>query len=315
MLDRHRVALLRHDRADLHEPIGHVELPGFEFRAVIEQLHEPADIDEQQLDGPVDGRRVVDRGNAAIAVQQRRLEPQQGRHPLPVDRKAGGGDRRRPHRATGQALGGGAQPGLGPEQRLHERRQQVAPGARLGRLAMGEGDDRRVPVPLGRRQHRIDQRQEVVGQPIEPVRQDQLEFGMVDVVAAAAGVQAPGEIGAELPGQLPLHMEEPVLHLAGVWKACRIGLGLDLRQRRQQGCGVGFRKDPGLRQHDRMRLVDRAQRPGEMGLGPLEQRRQDRVPVDRVGEAGGVPLCRAGTVRDHGRRTPTPSARSGRRRG
>ena len=49
MLNRHGVALLRHDRADLDERVGHVQVADLEPGPGVEVLHEAAGVDEQEL--------------------------------------------------------------------------------------------------------------------------------------------------------------------------------------------------------------------------------------------------------------------------
>ncbi len=76
MLDRNRIALLRHDRADLDQRVGHVELADLEAGPEGQILDDAAQVQEYQLDRGIEAGDVIHRGDTAIGIHQRALEPQ-----------------------------------------------------------------------------------------------------------------------------------------------------------------------------------------------------------------------------------------------
>jgi hypothetical protein len=79
-----------------------------------------------------------------------------------------------------------------------DRGGEVMPERRgLGRLAMRIGDDQGFLLALGQRQRRRDQGAQLRREPVEPRLQRQLEQGVLDVVARAAGVQAAIVVGLQ----------------------------------------------------------------------------------------------------------------------
>ena len=68
MLEGHGVALLRHDRGDLHEGVRQVELPHLEARPELKILDRAAEMQEHQLQRAVDRGHVVDRRDAGLCA-------------------------------------------------------------------------------------------------------------------------------------------------------------------------------------------------------------------------------------------------------
>ena len=99
MLHRYGVALLRHDRADLDESVGHMQVSDLEPGPCIQVLDEPPRVNEQQLDRGVYAGGVVGGGDAAVGILLHVGEAQQFGHALAVEPEARGGDRGRTHAA------------------------------------------------------------------------------------------------------------------------------------------------------------------------------------------------------------------------
>ena len=87
VLERDRVALLRHDAAALHEAVAEAHVA--ELRGAPEQqvLHEAAVADEQHRRRRRALEQVVDRGDAAVGVAGRPAEAEQLGGQLAIDRE------------------------------------------------------------------------------------------------------------------------------------------------------------------------------------------------------------------------------------
>lgn len=97
-------------------------------------------------------------------------------------------------------------------QRHLDRGTQVMPEGRgLGRLSMGLGDDQRVAVAPRGRQHRVDEIGRQRQGTVEARLEDDAEIRVVDVVAAAPGMQTAGEIRSQPAPQFAFDQEEEIL--------------------------------------------------------------------------------------------------------
>ena len=144
-------------------------------------------------------------------------EAEQLRHERPVERKARRGDRGGSHRAEVDHLPGLQQPPGVAQQRLDQRAEIVAEGRRLGRLAVGVGEDERAPLERARSIRVSTTSSSRLARASSRSRRAELEQGVVDVVARAAGVQAAGDVGLDRFAAARVdHEEEQVLVLAGV---------------------------------------------------------------------------------------------------
>ena len=70
MLDRNGIALLRHDRTDLHVTVRKPQLPDLEGGPERHVLCNTAEIERHDLQRRIGAGRVVARGDAAIGIQQ-----------------------------------------------------------------------------------------------------------------------------------------------------------------------------------------------------------------------------------------------------
>ncbi len=149
---------------------------------------------KDELDGAVGRGDVIDRGDAAIGILERRGKAEQTRDAGTVERKAGGGDRSRTHGREIEQRARLREPLMVAQQHLDRGRQIVPESGRLGRLTVSVGDDQRRLLAVGERYGGVDQCAQLVREPVDAFLQRQLEQGVVDVVARAAGVQAAGVV-------------------------------------------------------------------------------------------------------------------------
>ncbi len=222
MLHRYGVALLRHDRAYLDESVGNVQVPDLESGPGIEVLHEPPGVDEQQLERRVDAGGVIGGGDAAVGILLHFGKAQQVGHARAVEPEARGRDRRRTHAAKIDGARGVQQTVHIAQRQFDERGEIVAVGRGLRRLSVRIGDDDGVALALGHRQQGLDHRGMLGEKRRQPVLQRQLEHGVVDVVAAAPGVQLAGHLDAQTADQLGFDIEEEILVLAGIDEAVEV---------------------------------------------------------------------------------------------
>ena len=290
VLHGHGIALLRHDRADLHVAVREPELAHLERGPEGHVLCESAEAERHDLERRVDARGVVGRRDAAVGVAQHGGEAEQFRHERPVERKARRGDRGGSHRAEVDHFAR-LQQALGvAEQHLDQRAEVMPEGRGLGRLAVGVGEDERARL----RARALDQGLDHIEQPacegVKPFAQGKFEEGVVDVVARSAGVQAAGDIGIGPPGELTLHEEEQVLVLAGV--RLRLGpapqIALDLGQGAQDGRALFGAEQLLAGQHDPVRPVKPEQVPEVVTLAVREGRREHGLGVGGGWEAAFV---------------------------
>jgi hypothetical protein len=285
VLDRHGVALLRHDRADLHEAVGHVQVAGLETGPLVEVLHEAADVDEHHLHRRIDAGDVVARRDAAVAVLLHAREAEQRRNARALDREAGGGDCRGTHAAEPERATGGDEAVVIAQQHLDQRRDVMPEGRRLRRLAVRVGDDQGRLLALGDLEQGSDQVVQPREQRREVLGERHLEQRMIDVVARARGVKLAADLGADFGLERRLDHEEQVLVLAGVAELRGVEVALDRAQRGEDLVHLRPRHDALLRKHDPVRVVDAEQRRRMVVLRGLEQGREHRVAIDRGGEA------------------------------
>ena len=163
VLDRHRVALLRHDRADLHEGVRarRAGRPRSSVQNCRSWIGRPR-WRNSSFDRRIDAGDVVDGGDAAVGILQRRGEAEKLGHalrgragsPMVVIAAAPIGQRSTIARAAAQPLDVA-------QQHLDHRAEIVAEGRGLRRLAVGIGDDERVALALGHVEQRVEQRGEL----------------------------------------------------------------------------------------------------------------------------------------------------------
>ena len=124
VLDRHRIPLLRHDAARLHESVAEAQVA--ELRRAPQQqiLREAAEAGEQHRGRRRALEQVVDGRDAAVGVAGRRRETEQVGRQRAIDRESGAGDGARPERIPVRPVVGGPQP-LGVALELLDHRQQV----------------------------------------------------------------------------------------------------------------------------------------------------------------------------------------------
>ncbi len=305
MLDRHGIALLRHDRGDLHESIGHVELADLEGGPDLQILDQAAEMQEDELDRAIGRGQVVDRGDAAIGVLQRGRKAEQMRDAGAVQREARGGDCSGAHRREVEQRARLHQSLMVAQHHFDGSREVMAEGGRLGRLAMGIGDDQRRLLALGQVEGRGDQGAQQAGHMVEPRLEGELEQRVIDIVARAAGMEAPGIVGRQALLQLGLDQEEIIFDRAVIAQLGRVDLGIDSVERAGDAAGGGARQDAGLGEHDEMGAVDGAEALDVMRLRPVEERAQHGFLVDGIGKDGGV--ARAGIGFRHGNQPLRPA--------
>ena len=105
VLDGHRVALLRHDAARLHEAVAEAHVAELERAPEQQVLHEAAEAGHRDRRRRDAFEQVVHRGDAAVRVARRALEAEQLARLLAVDRKPRAGDRARCPAGSGSSSG------------------------------------------------------------------------------------------------------------------------------------------------------------------------------------------------------------------
>ena len=85
VLERDRVALLRHDAARLHEAVAEAQVAELGGAPQQQILHEPSEPDQQHRRRRRALEQVVDGRDAAVGVAGRRREPEQVGGELPID--------------------------------------------------------------------------------------------------------------------------------------------------------------------------------------------------------------------------------------
>ena len=221
MLDGHRIALLRHDRAHLDEGVGHVQVADLEPRPGVQVLHESPGVEEDELDRRVHARGVVGGGDAAVGVLLHVGKSQQLGHALAIEPETRRGDRRGTHAGEVDGARRVQQPIHVAQRQLDERREIVAIGRGLRRLAVRIRDDDGFALALGHGQQRLDHGEMLGEERRQPVLQRQLEHGVVDIVAAAPGMELARDFDAQPADQLGFDVKEEILVLARVDEARR----------------------------------------------------------------------------------------------
>jgi hypothetical protein len=215
---------------------------------------------------------------------------------LPVDVEAGAGDCARAERVAVRGGVGGSQPAAVALQLFDHRQQVVRDGGRLRRLGMGVGGEHRCAMPGGQLdqrgaqfQRRLDDGRDELPLP-HPVHRH------VDVVAAARGVQAAGDVLAARGDQQPFDVEEQILAGAVVRRLPDFR-HRDRVERIAQAPGVRLTDDPALGEHHQVRIVDRHQRRQEQRLGVFEILVEDLGDVRRIElHSGSIANARAAPV-------------------
>ena len=268
-VERHRIALLRHDAARARQ------------RALAQQDPRPGlvilrvEILREAPGGGGEIRREPGQFQAhiqwrelarVVAVLHGRIEAEQIRQALAIHREA-----RRPERRRAEGREVQARPGLAQAVRVARERpciaeEIVAEGRRLGLHAVGVGGDDRVRLALRHREQGRAGRIQGLGQGEEAVALLQLQHRRDDVLAAAAGMHPRGVRTGD-GGDQRLDLQVVV----GTLGPRLGGIGGDLIEGAGDGRPKAARDDAGLHRH------------------------HQRGPVDRVDAGEGVPRLGAGT--------------------
>ena len=281
VLQHDRVALLRHDRADLDKAVVHAQGVGLLGRPHQQVMRHPAQIDRQRLHGKGDVRHEFAAADGMLRALDDARKAEQRRHPLPVDGKAGSRQGRRPQRREvhrrirpSPACVVVAQKGENPRQVVGERH-------RLRRLRVGVPRHQCVEMAARLLHHSPAQRQQLLHHRGQPHPQRHARQGVSQVVAAARQLQVATLVR---PGQLddaPLDAKEEVLdaRLIGVGVHA---VGADRRHGAHDGRGVGAADHTAFGQHERVRFVRLEHRLKQVGLGVAVGRLQHVTAVDRM---------------------------------
>jgi hypothetical protein len=100
VLERNRVALLRHDAARLHEAVREPQVSEFRRAPQQQVLHDAPETCEQHGAGRHALEQIVHRRDAAVGVAGRPVETEQVAGEIAIDRKACAGDGARSERAA-----------------------------------------------------------------------------------------------------------------------------------------------------------------------------------------------------------------------
>ena len=145
---------------------------------------------------------------------------------------------------------------------------------------MGIGDDDGRALALGDGEQRFDRRGMFGAKRRQPVFERELEHGVIDVVAAAPGVELAGDFDAQAADELAFDVEEEILVLAGVDEADEVDGREDVVEGAEDGAGFVGRQPPALGEQHGARLVDAHLVAPVMALHALEERGEDGVLVD-----------------------------------
>ena len=247
---------------------------------VFKILHESPGVDEDELDRRIHPRGVIGGGDAAVGILLHFGEAQEVGHALAIEPEARRGDGRSPHAAEVDGARGVKQPLHVAQRQLDERGEIMAIGGGLRRLAMGVGDDDGFTLAFGHGQQCVDHRGMLGEERRQTVFQRQLEHRVVDVVAAAPGVQLAGDFDAQAADQLGLHVEEEILVLAGIDEAVEVDGLEDVIEGVEDEAGFVLRQQRAFGQQHGARLVDPHLVAPVMALHALEQRSEDGILVD-----------------------------------
>ena len=269
VLERHRVPLLRHDAAALHEAVGQPQVAEFDRRPEQQVLDDAAEADEHGRRRADALEQIVDGRDAAVGVAGRAVEAEQRGGAVAIDREPGAGDRAGAERVLVGARVGRFQPHGVALELLDHGLQIVSNGRDLRRLRVGVRREHRLPVAIGQRDERPAQVQRPFdhGEHQLPLRH--AVHRHVDVVAGPRRVQPAGGILAAARDDQPLDVEEEilvgavVLHLADLVER-------DAVERAPDGRRLGTGHDLLIGEHHEMRVLDRHQRHEKLRLGVLE---------------------------------------------
>ena len=210
VLERHRVALLRHDAAALHEAVAEAQVAELHRAPQQQVLDDPAEADDQRAGRRHALEQVVDGRDAAVGVAGRAAEAEQLAGAVAIDREAGAGDGAGAERVAVGRLERRRQPRGVALELLDHGEQVVRDRRRLRRLGVGVRAVDGVLVAVGQHQQRLAQverrrrhRRDELALP-HPVHRH------VDVVAAARGVQAAGDVFVARLLDQALDVEEQV---------------------------------------------------------------------------------------------------------
>ena len=270
VLERNRVALLRHDAAALHEAVRQAQVAELHRAPEQQVLDDAAEADEQN-GGRADAlEQVIDRRDAAVGVAGHAVEAEQRGGTPAVDGKPRAGDRAGAERILVGAGERRLQPHGVAFELLDDGEQVVRDGGRLRRLRVRVRGEHGLAIPIRQRQQRPAQRQRALDD-----RQDHLPLRHavhrhVDVVARARGMEPPGRVVAA-----PADDQRARGRRTGP-RRCRRTAPCGFRPRsmpssaRADGGRLGGRDDLLIAQHDEMGVIDRHHRHEELRLGVFE---------------------------------------------
>ena len=207
---------------------------------VLQVLHEAPSVDEQELERRIHAGGIVGGGDAAVGIF---LHARRN----PAARPCAARSSPKPdvviaaapmlHRSTVRAR---VQQAVHVAQRqLDERGEIVAVGRRLRRLAVRIGDDDGFALALGDGEQGLDQREDARrAAPSSRSLSASLNTRVVDVVAAAPGMELAGDFDAQPADELALDVEEEVLVLARVDEAVEVDGLEDIVERAEDGASL-----------------------------------------------------------------------------
>ena len=205
VLERDRIALLRHDAARLDEAVGKAQIADLRRAPQQQVLHDTSEAGEQHSRRRHALQQVVDGRDAAVGVAGRAVEAEQRCRAAAVDRKPGAGDRAGAERIAIRRGVRGLQPHGIAFELLDDGEQVVRDGRRLRRLRVRVRRENRLARARSARSSRARRRPP----PLSTTPQDHLPLPHpvhrhVDVVARARGVQPAGDLRAARLGDQPL---------------------------------------------------------------------------------------------------------------
>ena len=259
VFQRHRVALLRHDAAALHEALAQPQVAELHRAPQQKILDDAAEADEQHARRGRALQYIVHGGNAAVGVTGGTAEAEQLARAIAIDREPRAGDRARAERILVGRIVRSAEPRTVAFELFNHGQQVVRNGRRLRRLGVSVRPVYGGGVTLGKREERVTQvecgdRQRDNELPVpHPVHRH------VDVVAAARRVQAAGHVFVAGLLDQPLDIEEQVF-VGAVVEHFADAVEGDAVERVAESPGISARNDAALRQHHQVGVVDRHQR-------------------------------------------------------
>ncbi len=146
VLERHGVALLRHDAARLHEAVRQPQVAELHRAPEQHVLHDAAETREQHRRGRHAFEQIVHRRDASVGVAGGAVEPEQVAREMAIDLESGAGNRARSQRVPVRARIRGLQARGVALQLLDDAEQVVRDSRGLRRLGVRMRGEERVAV-------------------------------------------------------------------------------------------------------------------------------------------------------------------------